>query len=73
MALFYLNVSAFIILADFFLQFPSHPKAKEKKKREEDKMDVIINEAIPFLHQLQIEFVNCFTFNLAFEKIVFIT
>lgn len=36
-------------------------------------MDVIINEAIPFLHQLQIEFVNCFTFNLAFEKIVFIT
>lgn len=68
MALFYLNVSAFIILAAFFLPFPSHLKSKEKKKGE-DKMDVIINEVIPFLHQLKIEYVNCFTFNIAFEKL----
>lgn len=67
MALFYLNVSAFIILAAFFLQFPSHLKSKEKKK--EDKMDVIINEVIPFSHQLKIEYVNCFPFNIVFEKL----
>lgn len=65
MAFFYLNVSDFTTLDALFFSISFPPAIKRK---EGDKMYVVINEAASYWHywhhHLQISYVSCFTLNI---------
>lgn len=62
MAFFYLNVSDFTTLDALFFSISFPPAIKRK---EGDKMYVVINEAASsWHHHLQISYVSCFTLNI---------